>query len=289
VIALSTGSLYTYGAARVFELAAQAGYDGVEVLVDGHWDTFQPAYLRRLSAEYGLPIPVVHSPFVPDVPGWPEDQLGRLNRAVALAQAVGAGVVVTHLPFRIHVLSGHWHARRPRRFMLPVPIPRRDPYYHFLRNGALSSLEAESGVTIGVENMPAKRVFGIDVDGYWFNTVAELERFSHLTLDTTHLGTWGLDPLAAYERLRERVAHVHLSNFDDQEHRLPDAGRLPLAELLRAMARDGYAGTITVELDPNAWDVSDEGVCLAGLRRALAFCRDHFEPETVSLEYGGGT
>ena len=53
MIALSTGSLYSYGTARVFELAARVGYDGVEVIVDHRWDTRQPAYLRRLVADHG--------------------------------------------------------------------------------------------------------------------------------------------------------------------------------------------------------------------------------------------
>ena len=59
MIALSTGSLYTFGTARVFELAAQVGYDGIEVLVDHRPDTRDPAYLRRLSSEHGLPIVVL--------------------------------------------------------------------------------------------------------------------------------------------------------------------------------------------------------------------------------------
>jgi sugar phosphate isomerase/epimerase len=282
MIALSTGSLYSYGMARVFELAARVGYDGVEILVDRRWDGRQPAYLRRLSAETGLPIVAVHSPFAVEVPGWPADQLGRLRRTVALAQEVGASTVVTHLPFRIHALFGHWHAYRPRRFLLPVPIPRREPYYHFLRNGS-AALEAQTGVTIAVENMPLRRFLGLPINGYWFNSPAELSRFPHLTLDTTHLGTWGLDPLAVYEQLRERVTHVHLSNYGSagggrpQEHRSPPDGHLPLADLLRRLARDGYGGAITVETGPAALDAGDEAKCLAALRRALEFCRKHFD------------
>jgi len=277
VIALSTGSLYSYGLARVFELGARAGYDGIEVLVDHRWDSRQPSYLRRLSADYGLPIVAVHSPFVAEVGGWPADQLGRLQRTVPLAQEIGAPLVVTHLPFRIYMIMGHWHAYRPRHFRLPVLIPRREPYYHFLRNG-LVELEVRAGVTIAVENMPSQRLLGLRVNGYWFNSTAELERFPHLTLDTTHLGTWGLDPLAVYEQLRARVVHVHLSNFgDEKEHRSPPDGHLPLAELLRRLARDGYPGTITVESDPSMLDAEDEARCLAALCRALEFCREHFQ------------
>ena len=276
MIALSTGSLYSYATARVFELAAEAGYDGVEVVVDYRWDTRQPAYLLHLSAEYALPIVAIHSPFLPDVTGWPDDQLGRLERAVELAQELGVTTVVTHLPLRFHVILCRWGVHHARRLWLPVPIPRRGAYYHFLHNG-LAGFEAGSGVTIAVENMPLNRRLGLRLDRFWLNSPDEMCRFPHLTLDTTHLGTWGLDPLTVYEQLRDRVVHVHLSNFDGREHRSPPDGQLPLGELLRRLARDDYRGVITVETGPDAMDAQDEAKCLVALRRALAFCRTHYQ------------
>ena len=83
MIALSTGSLYTYGTARVFELAAEAGFDGIEVLCDHRPDTRDPDYLRRLSTEHGLPIVALHNPFSHALSAWPGDQWGRLKRTVA--------------------------------------------------------------------------------------------------------------------------------------------------------------------------------------------------------------
>ena len=58
----STGSLYTYSTARCFEFAAQAGFDGIELMVDHRWDTRQSDYLLRLIDSYQLPILAVHSP-----------------------------------------------------------------------------------------------------------------------------------------------------------------------------------------------------------------------------------
>jgi sugar phosphate isomerase/epimerase len=282
LIALSTGSLYTYGIARVFDLASRVGFDGIEILADQRWDTRQSDYLRALYSDYGLPIVALHSPFLTlDAPGWPDDELGRLRHTATLAQALGVSTVVTHLPFRFHALVGRWYAARRRNFRLPVPIHRREPYSRFLCNG-LASFEAEMGITVAVENMPAHRFVGLRVNSYAFNSVAEIARFPHLTLDTTHLGTWGLDPLAVYEQLREQVVHVHLSNFDGAdkkrlaEHRSPPDGHLSLAELLHRLACDGYQGVITVETSPDALDAEDENRCLAALRRALAFCREHF-------------
>jgi sugar phosphate isomerase/epimerase len=274
LIALSTGSLYTYGTARVFELAARAGYDGVEVLVDHRRDTRQPGYLRRLVADSGQAIVALHSPFVLDVPGWPGDQLGRLKETVALAQELDVPVVVTHLPFRIFALEGHWHGFRSRRFFLPVPLRRRESYADFLYD-QLDGFEDDVGITVAVENMPSRQFLGRAIGGYWFNTAADLERFPHLTLDTTHLATWGLDPLAVYRQLKHRVAHVHLSNYDGREHRSPVDGFLPLEGLLRHLAGDAYREVITVECHPDALEAGDEAECLAALRRAAAFCRAH--------------
>ena len=90
MIALSTGSLYSYGTARVFDLAARVGFDGIEIIVDHRWDTRQPSYLRALSDGHNLPIVALHSPFLTlDAPGWPDDELGRLRHTVALAQEIG--------------------------------------------------------------------------------------------------------------------------------------------------------------------------------------------------------
>lgn len=277
MIILSTGSLYNYGIARVFALAAETGYDGVEVLIDARWDSRDPSYLRRLSSDYDLPIAVLHCPFVNDVDGWPRDQLGRLERTVALAQELDVSVVVAHLPFRFCAVAGQLHFFGCRCFLLPLPWPRMEPYYYFLRDGRLQEMESSTGVIVAMENMPARRLLGFPFNPCWFNHPEKLMHFRHLTLDTTHFGTWGLNPIKAYERLRDRIVHVHLSNFDGQrEHLSPPDGRLPLASLLNCLAHRDYAGAVSVESAPDALEADDEGKCRRALERALAFCRKHF-------------
>ncbi len=273
-ITLSTGSLHTYGISRVFELAAEAGFEAIEMLVDHRWDSRQPAYLQRLIRESGLPIVAVHNPFVPHVPGWPSDPLGRLRRSAALARELGAGIVVAHLPLRLHGIKIEFFGLAKRPLLLPLPIPVSKEYARFLLNG-LPRFEDKEGVRIGVENMPAKRVLGRRVDIHSLNTLDYLSRLPHLTLDTTHLGTWDLDPVKMYERLKARVVHVHLSNFDGEEHRLPQAGHLPLAELLQRLKRDGYEGAVSVELNPDVLQVEDVAQVRMHLGNAAAFCREH--------------
>jgi len=135
-IALSTGSLHSYGLARVFEMAAQAGFEAIEVLVDHRWDSRQPAYLRRLSREHNLPIIAVHSPFVIlHTPGWPRDALGRLRESVGLARELGARVVVAHLPLRIRAIRLEFFGFQRQGLLLPLPLGGERAYRDFLLNG----------------------------------------------------------------------------------------------------------------------------------------------------------
>ena len=273
-IAFSTGSLHTYGISRAFELAAEAGFEAVEVLIDHRWDTRQPAYLKRLSCESGLPIVAVHSPFVPHVPGWPSDPLGRLRHSAALARELETSIVVAHLPLRIHAAKVEFFGLSKRPLLLPVPFPVSSDYRRFLLNG-LDQFEADEEVLVGVENMPAKRVLGRHLDIHSLNTLDMLTNLPHLTLDTTHLATWQLDPVEVYERFRTRIVHIHLSNFDGEEHKLPQTGHLHLAEFLQRLRQYQYQGAVSVELRPDVLQAEDEEQVRMHLRRVVAFCREH--------------
>lgn len=267
----STGSLYTYGLDRCFELAARAGFDGIELMVDHRWDTRQPAYLRRLIDRYQQLVMAVHSPFVPSVPGWPDDEPGRIRESVKLAEAVGAGIVVHHLPPR---LGWMWLQAGSRRFPLPAPGWGNQRAYRRWLLQDYPSFQTITPVTLCIENMPARRWLGRGWNAYQWNSIAEIARFPTLTLDTTHLGTWGLDPVEIYLKLKGQVRHVHLSNFDGEEHRRPEDGHLRLDRLLGHLAADGYRGLISVELLPDALQAGDpDGRIVELLSTSLDHCR----------------
>lgn len=272
---LSTGSLHNYSIARVFALAREVGFDGIEVIVDLRWDTRQVDYLRSLSTAYDLPILSVHSPFITGIDGWEDDPIQSVQRSVQLAQAVGAHVVVAHLPYRWHWLMLSTSLLEPR-YLFPLPVPRGQAYAQWLLNGMHHAGDADS-VQIAVENMPARRTLGFRWNPYRFNSPQQLSCFVALVLDTTHLGTWGLDVVEVYERLKSRIVHVHLSDYDGREHRLPGHGRLRLAELLRRMAADGYKGLIVVETGPQALGAGDDEQVQRRLGEGLSFCRAHFQ------------
>lgn len=268
----STGSLWSYGIDRCFMFAAQAGFDGLEIMVDPRWDTRQAGYLRGLMEQHQLPITAVHSPFM-TVPGWPADNPGRIRCAIELAEAVGASVIVHHLPARLGLA---W-VRLGARFF-PLPVPGWNPeqgYRRWLEDGSYQALQAETAVTLCIENMPAYHRFGRKWNWSHWNTTEAISRFPHITLDTTHLGTWDLDPLDVYPRLKQQIAHIHLSNYDGQEHRRPEDGRLRLKEFLAQLAADSYQGAVSLELFPEVLDAGqpDEQV-IARMATSLRYCRE---------------
>lgn len=106
-------------------------------------------------------------------------------------------------------------------------------------------------------------------------TVADAERLLaaapdlYLLLDTGHLLAGGSDPLQVFhsERLRHRIAHVHLKDFHadnpatwnhrtgkfGQEGRFAELGAgnmgLDVAAVLKGLEQVGYDGWVSVELD----------------------------------------
>ena len=275
MIALSTGSLHTYGMARVAQLAAAAGFDALEVIVDARWDTRDPAYLSEVARSVALPIVSFHAPFVPGIEGWTGDEVERLTRTVDLARAVGARTVVAHPPVRYRWVS----VRYPPFVSLSAltPFPRwRSRFRDWLLHD-LGAYQVSSGVTVAVENMPRHRFLGAFRPNLFdLNHLRDLRRFPSVTLDTTHLGTWNVNLLDVYDLLADRITHIHLSNYDGRQHRLPHDGRLPLGPFLEELRRRRFAGVIVVELIPESLGAGDDRTVQERLASARMFCRDHF-------------
>lgn len=273
MIALSTGSLFTYGIARVAQLASDAGFDGLEIMVDERWDTRDSGYLQAIARDAAIPILSVHAPFRPGILGWDDDEVVRLHRTVDLARAVGAPTVVVHPPLRFR-----WLVLRYLPFInitALTPFPRTSRYHRWLTT-ELRAFPARAGVTIAVENMPRHRFGPRLVNLFDMNEIRDLRHFPAITLDTTHIGTWGVDLLDTYEVLADRVAHVHLSNYNGRQHRLPQDGSLALGPFLSALRRRRFGGVIVVELDPDAAGAGDDDRVRERLKGSVAFCREHF-------------
>jgi sugar phosphate isomerase/epimerase len=269
----STGSLYLLDTSFCFQLAAEIGFDGIEVMCDERYSTRDPHYLQKLSDHYNLPVLVCHTPFSARVPGWGKanDEVGRIYHTIHLAAELEAESIVVHVPRSLGMMTVQVNNRA---FRLPWRTPYtavRDWIEH-----DLPRVQAETPVKIGLENMPVRTFLGRTFDPTWWNEVETWGRaHTWLTLDTTHWATKGIDPLEAYRAAGGRVCHVHLSNFDGQEHRLPHKGFLDLGKFLRELRADSFSGTISLELDPQPLGFADEEILRRNLQESYDFCREY--------------
>ena len=247
-VAFSTGSLYPFGLERVYGWVAEAGFDGVEIMMDERWDTHQDSYLRELAGRHGLPILAFHPPLYRGAWGLGHEE--TLVRVARLAVRMDVPVVVAHPP-------------PPGR-----PLER-------WKAGPLRKAR-EQGVAVAVENMPRNNTGGVfRIRRGRCYLPEHLVDVGDVTLDTSHAGASRVDLLRAHSVLAGQLRHVHLSDSNLEagrdEHRMPGKGRLPLKPFLAALAASDYPGAVSLELKPWPLGTPDPEIILARMRAARRF------------------
>jgi sugar phosphate isomerase/epimerase len=227
-VALSTASVYPEPVAVGFELAAELGYDGVELMVWTDPVSQNVAAVDRLVQRHGMPVMAVHAPCLAVTQRvWGSDPIGRIRRSVTAAQQLGAATVVLHPPFR-------WQRRYALQFADEVA-----------RAGEVA------GVALAVENMfpvVRGRVRTVPYEPGFDPTEVGHRYF---TLDLSHTAAAGSDALAMLDRMGQGLRHLHLadgSGAPRDEHLVPGRGGQPCAEVLQRLADSGYDGVVVVEI-----------------------------------------
>jgi sugar phosphate isomerase/epimerase len=252
-VALSTASVWPESISVAFELAADLGYDGVEVMVWGDPVSQDVAALSALASRHRLPVLALHAPCLLITQRvWTPDPVARLDRTVQAATDLGAGVVVVHPPFR-------WQRGYATGFAQQI-----------------ATLEASSGITIAVENMFPVRRGRLEVSSYAPTPDPTDFGYAHYTLDLSHTATAQVDAMAMAQRMGSQLAHLHLadgSGAPRDEHLVPGRGSQPCAEVCRALGDRGFTGAVVLEVSTRRARTRPER--RAVLTEALLFARLH--------------
>ena len=104
-ITLSSGTLHTFPIRKVFRIAAELDFDGVELIVN---QEFQRVNCLQLIAELQESIPILsmHAPFMP-LDGW-GTPVDSLKRCVDLAERSSIPLVNFHPPAWMGFEIGFW-------------------------------------------------------------------------------------------------------------------------------------------------------------------------------------
>jgi sugar phosphate isomerase/epimerase len=256
-IGLSTASVWPRPVEVGFRLAAELGYDGVEVMVWTDRDSQNVARLRGYAGRYGVPVLAVHAPCLLITQRvWSPDPETRLRRAVRTATELGAGTVVVHPPFR-------WQ----RRYTEAFP-------------DLVAELEDDGGIAVAVENMFPVRPLGarrdVSVSAYAPSIDPTDVGHRHYTLDLSHTASAGVDALALAGRMGDGLTHVHLadgSGAPRDEHLVPGRGGQPCARLCEGLRDTGFAGQVVLEV--NTRHAGGRAGQVRDLAEALVFAQLH--------------
>lgn len=264
-VGLSSASVWPQPVSAAFEMAADLGYDGVEVMVWADAVSQDVAALRRLSERHGMPVLAIHAPCLLITQRvWSAEPEERLRRAVLAASELGASTVVVHPPFR-------WQRRYAERFAELV-----------------TGLEETSGIRIAVENMfPVRpperwnRMRGGKSTGLSaFRPSPDPTEvgYRNYTLDLSHAAAAQVDPRDMLARMGDRLAHVHLTDGTGaprDEHLIPGRGTAACVEVCEALAADRFSGAVVVEVNTRKAKTAQDRAAL--LAESLVFARLHLD------------
>lgn len=275
----SSGPLFNRSLDRIFGVLAEAGFDGVELMVTRDPDTQDAERVTAAAEREGIAVPVVHGPFLlltRRVFG--TDPVIKARRSLELAAGIGADLMIVHPPYR-------WQ-RGFHRWLVHA-----------------SDREAAAlGTRVGVENLYPVTLAGRRVRFHRYTRPEHLLRFRHVVLDTSHFGVTGVDLLDAYEQLHDRAAHLHVSDYRGggrDSHAPLGHGLLPLAGFLHAVAAAERSGvgvgappgivsdpaSITLELDCRRY-LDDRAALVGYLHQERRKCLDLLAGATAEQVLG---
>jgi sugar phosphate isomerase/epimerase len=255
-ISLSTGSLFTFPLHKVCELSSQAGFDGVELIINQDFQKVNPAKLVASLQEITT-IHSIHAPFMP-LDGWggPADSL---RICIELAAERSIPLVNFHPPSWMGFEVGFW------RWFYSVHDFQKE-------------IGRDGQVAVTIENMPWVGKFKINPH-ILSNTQRMIDFINEhnlfMTFDCTHMGSGKANFINDFYLCYEsgRIRNIHFSDYGHgREHLLPGHGILPLTRFLNHLRSTDYQSTVTLELDPTELPKA-EAVILESLKEILAFLR----------------
>ncbi|UPV73712.1 sugar phosphate isomerase/epimerase [Halorussus limi] len=218
-----------------FDVAAEADFDFVELLMDGDHErrSLDPDAVREAAAERDLDL-LVHLPFALDVgSAYEHVREGAVRELVAAAETaaeMGALKGVAHANSK--AWSPAWDATDLREIVLE----------------SVREVDAETpdGFEVCFENIPR----GAFSTGNFQDLFADTD--AAMTLDTGHARVDGLDSAATAKfvaRHADRISHFHLNDTRKaQDEHLPfGAGTIDFEQVLGALP-DDWSGTLSLEV-----------------------------------------
>ncbi len=226
-----------------FDAAREGGFGAAEIQVPYE---VPAAELARAANRAGLPVVLINAPMGPDkAPGMacrPEHRSAfpaALERAAEYAAALRTP--------NVNVLAGRAASHEQEECTRQLAEHLSLAAEVFDRVGARALLE-----TVNPHDVPGYCVPSFELAMQILNTC---DPRVGLQFDVYHAARLGLEPDAAFQAVRERVAHVQFADCPGRHE--PGTGRLSFKRIFSVIDASGYGGWLGAEYHPSSGRTAD--------------------------------
>lgn len=209
---LSTDTLVNYGLDRIFALAKEAGFDGIDLAMRKGFDARDDLYVQELATVYELPIYVVQT----------SSKLNQkeMNKALDICATTGASTISINAPkitdFKV---------------------------YDFISDNLKSYQDANPHLKFTIINPTDTKLFALPIPEFRFSNLIDIvKKYSaYLGLDITHLDMDMFEEefVRKLEEYTPYISVLYLSDKDKKGHMhlMPGEGSLDLINFLKKLKK----------------------------------------------------
>lgn len=250
MLLLSTSSLSGYGLHKIFLLAKQAEYDGIDLSVDfDMYDTCDAAYIDMLVTSTNIPVVSISAP---------ERRLTKkqFDQVLVLASDLGVGIVNIHPPHRLD--------------------KEKDWFWDYLKIVS----KKYPNIVINIINAPPKTwLFVISEYGDARpETIKKITEHTALSIENVDPAS-GVDLMKTSILLGSTMGFVYLSDKTEEESWLfPGEWTMPLESLLIKLKEVWYTGHFSLAVRSEslaAW--RDDATVVANIKQGRRFLSKYFQ------------
>ncbi len=244
----ATSCFRGYGLHKIFELVAQSGYDGVDLVLSGsEYDTQDASYLEHIEKLTGVEIMALTAY---------ERKMDSetLESIVLLAERLGVTLINVFPPHRMD-RDGSW-------FSESLPALKKK-YSH---------------IQFAVINVEPK-TFLFFIPEYKDATLTSIKKLTGET--TLHISNVnpesGVDLIKTFTVLGNSIVNVMLSDKTAAKDGLiPGKGEMPLETLLIRLKEGGYKRKFTLKVEPKSLGVGDDAMVIKRMGESRKFWEKHY-------------